>query len=209
MKSELISKVERYYEEKIREFGAEPKGVDWKDEHSQNLRFEQLLKVIDNDKPVTLNDLGCGYGALFLYSTRQASFRVSKYYGYDICSDMLTSARNLIPNERVSFVKSDRIIFDAEYSICSGVFNVKLDTEQAEWEKSVLDILFNMSEKCLRGFAFNCLTSYVDYKMDHLYYGDPLFYFDFCKKNFSRNVALLHDYELYEWTILVRKDLKV
>jgi hypothetical protein len=31
--------------------------------------------------------------------------------------------------------------------------------------------------------------------------------FDICKRKFSRNVALLHDYGLYEFTILVRKDL--
>jgi hypothetical protein len=35
-----------------------------------------------------------------------------------------------------------------------------------------------------------------------LYYG-----FDFCKRRFSRNVALLHDYGLYDFTILVRKDV--
>ena len=63
-----------------------------------------------------------------------------------------------------------------------------------------------MNEKSLKGFAFNCLTSYVDYKEDHLYYGNPLFFFDFCKKNFSKYVTLIHDYKLYEWTMLVVKE---
>jgi len=40
---------------------------------------------------------------------------------------------------------------------------------------------------------------------EDLYYADPCFIFDYCKRNFSRNVALLHDYELYEFTIIVRK----
>jgi hypothetical protein len=30
-------------------------------------------------------------------------------------------------------------------------------------------------------------------------------FFDHCKRNFSRQVALLHDYGLWEFTILVRK----
>ena len=34
-----------------------------------------------------------------------------------------------------------------------------------------------------------------------------LFFFDFCKRNFSRNVALLHDYGLYDFTIIVRKNI--
>ncbi|MNE88029.1 hypothetical protein D3C80_1852890 [compost metagenome] len=58
-----------------------------------------------------------------------------------------------------------------------------------------------------KGFSFNCLTSYSDleYMRDYLYYGDPCFYFDYCKRAFSGQVALLHDYGLYEFTLLVRK----
>ena len=59
MKTELKSQIEQYYTDRIQKFGSNPKGVDWKDEHSQNLRFTQLLRVIDNDKLVILNDLGC------------------------------------------------------------------------------------------------------------------------------------------------------
>ena len=53
------------------------------------------------------------------------------------------------------------------------------------------------------------LTKYSDkeYMRDNLYYADPLFIFDYCKRNFSKQVALLHDYGLYEFTILVKKDI--
>jgi hypothetical protein len=40
-----------------------------------------------------------------------------------------------------------------------------------------------------------------------LYYADPRAIFDHCKRTFSRWVALLHDYGLYEFTILVRKEV--
>jgi hypothetical protein len=39
-----------------------------------------------------------------------------------------------------------------------------------------------------------------------LYYADPLFLFDYCKTKFSTLVSLIHDYPLYEFTILVRKE---
>jgi len=204
MRPGLKSKVSRYYGEKISTFGVTPGGVDWKDEHSQNLRFEQLLKVINDRENITLNDLGCGYGALFLY--KNTSKIVSRYYGYDICEDMLVNARNLINDSKAVFINSDRIKMEADYSVASGVFNVRLDTETEVWEEFILDTLLNMNEKSLKGFAFNCLTSYVDYTEDHLYYGDPLFFFDFCKKNFSKYVTLIHDYKLYEWTMLVVKE---
>lgn len=40
---------------------------------------------------------------------------------------------------------------------------------------------------------------------DYLYYADPCFLFDHCKRNYSDRVALLHDYGLYEFTMLVTK----
>jgi hypothetical protein len=58
------------------------------------------------------------------------------------------------------------------------------------------------------GFAFNALTKYSDaeFMRPDLYYADPLFLFDHCKCRYSKFVALLHDYPLYEFTILVRKE---
>ena len=58
-----------------------------------------------------------------------------------------------------------------------------------------------------RGFAFNMLTSYSDpdRMRSDLFYGDPRHFFDHAKRTFSKQVALLHDYGLYEFTILVRR----
>jgi len=39
-----------------------------------------------------------------------------------------------------------------------------------------------------------------------LYYADPIFLFEHCRRTFSRFVSLIHDYPLYEFTILVRKE---
>jgi len=204
MKPDLKSKVANYYGQKVSTFGTVAQGVDWKDEHSQNLRFGQLLKVLGDEKNLSLNDLGCGYGALFSY--RDMPQRLSHYYGYDISEEMLAKARILIKDDRAVFIKSDRITVEADYSIASGVFNVKLDTETKVWEEFILKALSNMNEKSLKGFAFNCMTTYVDFRVEHLYYSDPLFFFDYCQKYFSKYVTLIHDYKLYEWTILVKKE---
>ena len=55
------------------------------------------------------------------------------------------------------------------------------------------------------------LTSYSDpdRMRPDLYYGDPCRLFDHCKRRYSRHVALLHDYGLYEFTILVRLDAEI
>jgi hypothetical protein len=64
-----------------------------------------------------------------------------------------------------------------------------------------------MNDLAIRGMAFNFLTKYSDaeFMRPDLYYADPCFFFDYCKKNFSKNVALLHDYKIYDFTILIRK----
>jgi len=51
------------------------------------------------------------------------------------------------------------------------------------------------------------LTSYSDKEKQRpdLYYANPCFMFDYCMRNFSRDVALLHDYQMFDFTILVRK----
>lgn len=202
----LLSEVADYYTGKLAEHGESPRGVDWNGEEGQMLRFEQLCKVIDADAPFSLNDLGCGYGALcdFLVP-RCKSF---EYIGIDVSEAMVRAAEQRHrskPNAR--FVVASEADKVADYSVASGIFNVRLGRSDAEWQvyaEATLDALHRTSAK---GFAFNCLTSYSDkdrMRAD-LYYADPLALFDLCKRRYSRNVALMHDYGLYEFTMIVRK----
>ena len=58
------------------------------------------------------------------------------------------------------------------------------------------------------GVEFNALTSHSDASRmrSDLYYADPATILDYCLRRFSRNVVLDHDYELYEFTVIVRLD---
>ena len=107
------------------------------------------------------------------------------------------------------FVVAAKPAETADYGIASGIFNVRLRRNDAEWRDYLEDTLDGLDLTSRRGFAFNCLTSYsdADKMRDYLYYADPCTLFDLCKRRYSRYVALLHDYGLYEFTILVRKHL--
>jgi SAM-dependent methyltransferase len=204
----LLDAVQRYYSGKIAEHGPTAKGVDWNDQASQELRFEQLLKLCDLDAPVTINDYGCGYGALALYLAERGNrFR---YTGFDISERMLEQARDLLDGvEECRFVTADEQLERVDYTVASGIFNVRLDAADDAWERHVFATLERLDQLSLRGFAFNMLTSYSDPERmrPDLYYADPRAIFDHCKRTFSRWVALLHDYGLYEFTILVRKEV--
>ena len=203
----MLTKVSDFYSSSILEHQATPKGVGWKDKESQDLRFKQLCRVItesDLKEGISINDFGCGYGALFGYLDERV--QIKKYYGYDICPDMITAAKQKNTHSKAVFIESSRIIYVADYSFASGTFTVQLDSTYKEWTDYIRSSLIKMSKKSKKGFAFNALSTYVDWKSKDTYYANPLFFFAFCKQNISEYVSLIHDYPLFEWTILVRKE---
>lgn len=202
----ILSEVATYYSEKLAEHGETPKGVDWNGEVSQSLRFEQLCKIVSTRNHFSINDLGCGYGALYDFLCHE--FESYSYLGVDVSDSMIYAAQQRYKDKnQARFVASNEPDQIADYGVASGIFNVRLDRTDEEWRtylEATLDVLDRTSSK---GFAFNCLTSYsdVDKMRDYLYYADPCVLFELCKRKYSRNVSLLHDYGLYEFTILVRK----
>ena len=200
----ILSRVQAYYDEKIRTHGPTARGVDWNSPESQQLRFWQLLKLIDHGRSFSVNDFGCGYGALVDYLEALGLFY--EYTGFDISEEMIARAKELYPDAR--FVSEASQLREADYTLASGIFNVKLKTADDDWKQYMLGVLETMNSLSKSGFAFNALTKYSDaeFMRPDLYYADPLFFFDHCKTKFSKYVTLLHDYPLYEFTILVRKD---
>lgn len=203
----LLRSVDSYYTDKVAAHGATAAGVDWNSEESQELRFAQLLRVVDATTPYSLIDYGCGYGALVgALHRRSDSF---SYTGFDVSAAMLEHARGALAGDRrCTLVADPGMLKPAEYAIASGIFNVRLDNDPEAWRAYVDDTIRALDRLGKRGFAFNMLTSYSDAHLmrDDLYYGEPCAYFDLCKREFSRHVALLHDYGLWEFTIVVRKD---
>ena len=203
---ELLAEVAAYYSSKLAQHGQTPRGVDWNGEEGQILRFEQLCKVIDARDRFSLNDLGCGYGAIYDFLTgRYGRFA---YVGIDISEPMIRAAGERHRTQpRARFVLANAPDQVADYSVASGIFNVRLGRADAEWRAHVQDTLDALHEKSTLGFSFNCLTSYADADRmrEDLFYADPCAMFDLCKRRYARNVALLHDYDLYEFTIVVRK----
>lgn len=210
MGNNIMETVEKYYSEKINKHGRTSEGVDWKDEEGQILRMKQFEKLFEENRKFSLNDLGCGYGKLAEYLDNKGyNF---DYNGYDISEEMIKNAKEYcknIKNKNIEFYKIDNVseMKIADYIVTSGIFNVKFNYEEKIWEEYIMRTIEEMNKKSKYGFAFNVLTSYSDkeFRKNNLYYANPLYYFDYCKKNFSKNVSLIHDYNLYEFTIIVKK----
>ncbi|MFM9384324.1 class I SAM-dependent methyltransferase [Pseudomonas sp. UV AK001] len=205
-KTDLLKEVATYYSEKLAEHGVTPRGVDWNGEESQFVRFEQLCKIVDPALlTFSLTDLGCGYGAL--YDFLVAKHPTFSYLGVDVSAEMAAAAGSRIQSATARLLTASKPDVVNDYSVASGIFNVRLKRTDVEWYDYLQETLDVLDKSSRLGFSFNCLTSYSDEdkKRDYLYYADPCRIFDFCKRRYSSQVALLHDYGLYEFTILVRK----
>ena len=202
-------RVADYYSEKVRQHGETAQGVDWNSTESQKTRFDQLLGIVlSGATEYSVLDYGCGYGAIIdVLTERGQPFR---YVGYDVSEEMILRARRLHPGDQCEFTTDEQELGPSDYVVASGVLNVRLEVSKAQWKEYVLETLDDLHRLSLKGFAFNALTSYSDpdHMRDDLFYADPSWLFDHCKRTYSGQVALLHDYGLYEFTILVRKNLE-
>jgi SAM-dependent methyltransferase len=202
----LLEQVRDYYDAKLRAFGPTPAGVDWKSRESQEMRFRQLAKIWEGDPSSSLLDYGCGYGALARWL--RAGGHNGAYVGFDVSTEMIRVATVESATLPDCLFTSDRArLGPADYAVASGIFNVKMDTPDAQWREYVLTTIADLARLGRRGFALNALTAYSDppKRRPDLYYADPRELFDHCKRTYGPFVALLHDYPLYEFTLIVRR----
>jgi SAM-dependent methyltransferase len=195
----------QYYEAKLREHGPSPRGVDWNSQESQEVRFRQLARLFEDEAHATVLDYGCGFGALAAYLRSRGHQGV--YAGFDVSPQMIEAGRRFLGAYSGCSLTADRAtISPADYVVASGLFNVRMEASDAAWREYIVTVLEDMRRLSVRGFGFNVLTSHSDpeRRRDYLYYADPVEWFEHCRRNYSRQVALLHDYGLFEFTVLVR-----
>lgn len=199
--------LKNFYARNLETHGSGAQGVGWKNEEAQLVRFHQLKKLLPPETNFSVNDLGCGTGAFADYLTK--NFSQFTYFGYDMLDEMVRLSRVTHQTKNVEFFKIDSAadMKLADYSIASGIFNIRYGMDDSLWQDYILKTIHQLDLKSEKGFAFNALTTYSDkeFMKPELFYSDPLMLFDYCKKNFSKNVALLHDYYQYDFTVLVRK----
>lgn len=206
---QLLKPVKAFFDAKFEAHGATYKGLDFGSYERQQLCFDQIMKIWrDPNEAASLNDFGCGYAALVEYLERK-NYHVSRYTGFDLSEALVEKAKELYGDRPYcQFVFNQAELKPADYTVASGVFNIKLDAPNGKWLRYILATLDDLWAISQKGMSFNILTIYsdADKMRPDLYYADPTFLFDYCKRNYARNVALLHDYGVYEFTILVRRD---
>ncbi len=204
-RSSMLREVARYYAARLEEHGPTSRGVDWNNRASHENRHQQFLRLLQRDPDASVIDLGCGFGD-FLRFLREAGHR-GKYLGYDVSSSMIESARELHRDSKnCEWRVGNDPAETADFAIASGIFNVKGSVSSDQWAEYVDDTIEILARVGRSGFAFNLLSlsSDPDRRRSDLYYADPVKLLNHCLARFGRSVALLQDYGLYEFTVIVR-----
>jgi SAM-dependent methyltransferase len=203
--ADVATSIARYYTAKIRRHGATPRGVDWTCLAVQELRFVQLLKICEFSAPFSLNDIGCGYGALLAYIEKRHAGTPIDYLGIDLSSAMIAEARVLWRGRKATrFAIGSARFREADIAVASGIFNVKLDYPVKLWERWVAANLGNMSETSRLGFAANFMAPAKAANSPVLYRPSAGHWIGFCRDELGCEVQLLESYGLREFTILAR-----
>lgn len=128
MTSALLPDVEtaRWYEDKVRLYGYDHRGLGFRSRSSQERRFEALLGLGDFHGR-TLLDVGCGFGD-FLHFLEERGIRPS-YTGLDICEPMIRRCRERFVTANAQFVVADVLEYaprqSYDYVVASGIFGLE------------------------------------------------------------------------------------
>lgn len=204
----LHADVARYYTQKILTHGASAAGVDWTCQPTQQLRFVQLLKLCDFRQPFSLNDVGCGYGALLSFMAQRYRGLKLDYLGTDLSQAMIDQAKALPrPAIRAEFSVTGTIPRVADYSVASGIFNVRLQQPAARWTRFIKQTLADMHASSRVGFAINFLAPPAPDMLviPELYRVAPEVWASYCQQQFGSDVELIEGYGMREFTLLVRR----
>ncbi|MBF0335328.1 MAG: class I SAM-dependent methyltransferase [Alphaproteobacteria bacterium] len=200
-----IGPVADIYAAMLAEHGPTPLGVGWNGLARQRLSFETLCAIIPpDDTGQTINDLGCGYGALFDFLAPRPALRDGLYYGWDAAPAMIEAAKARIADPRVNFAVARQPLAGADWSFASGTWNIKLDAPTAEWERVVAEGIRALAFASRRGYAFNMLSTRGPAREAEIHLGDPTRWLAFCRDNLPGRPELVEDYGLPEFTIRVR-----
>lgn len=206
--SELLAPVAAAFERRLKLHGVGPSAVFWNNFEGQQLRFELLIGVMEDDvrrRKISINDLGCGYGALFEFLQYMPPMEGGRFFGYDISAEMIKAARRRVSDPRAQFYESSIAVHVADYSFASGAYNMKQTAGEEEWNDYVKESLRRLWSKSTKGMAFNMLNDQREKIEDWLYYADSQDFLDFCRTALSPNAILVDSHPLKEWTILIRR----
>ncbi|MBT3764296.1 MAG: class I SAM-dependent methyltransferase [Rhodospirillales bacterium] len=205
---EILASVAVIYDQRVRRYGAQAKGVYWSSRENQVQRFRILTTLFGEDArngDFSVNDFGCGYGAYYTFLKKLKMKKPFRYFGIDISEEMIKKCESRIKDPNARFTQALIAHQSADYTIASGTYSMMSDTPIKDWEDYIRASLVDLWMQTRKGLGFNILNAGSMPADSALYTATSGPYVEFCKQELSPNVQLLNDYHPDEWTIFVRR----
>ena len=204
----LLDPVAKTFSLGIKAFGAHHKALAWYDAERMQRRFDifaGLIMDVPEERRISINDHGCGYGAMFDSFRDLPSMRQGHYYGYDISPEMIEAARRRIQDPRAEFIVSHVATEEADYSFVSGTWNMKMWASDSDWRNFVYENLRQLWSKTRVALGFNMLSINNPFREDTLYYADPTHMLAFCRDALTPHVRTVDRLEPREFVVFLRR----
>ena len=204
----MLEPVLASFEQRLGQFGADPRSAFWKNEEWQKRRYDTLVRLFaDDDRGggITITDYGCGYGAFFDYLKDRPVMEGSRYIGIDLSAAMIEAAQGRIQDPRATFQRHLIATGDTDYAFACGTYNMNLGADESEWAAYVKASLAQLWSKTRKALGFNMLRPDAPEKYSGLFYTDGRDFLEFCRENLSPDVSITDDSPLPDWTIFVRR----
>jgi ubiquinone/menaquinone biosynthesis C-methylase UbiE len=190
--------IQERYKKRLQEFGPGIKALASGTKERREIRFE-VLTALGIFEGASVLDVGCGFADYYSYLLEKGVN--VQYTGIDIVPELIESASATHPDLNLQIRDLQENPFPEasfDYVICSQVFNLYLgEGKNSELVKDMLRIMFRLAR---HGVAVDLLSSYVDFKQDHLHYYRPEEIFSYAKE-LTRRVTLRHDYPMFEFCV--------
>ncbi|HEX6633300.1 MAG TPA: class I SAM-dependent methyltransferase [Usitatibacter sp.] len=170
MRSSQPEHAARWYEDKVRRYGFDHRGLGFRNRSSQEKRFEALLALGDFAGRSVL-DAGCGFGDFLAFLVERDIHPM--YTGLDVCEPMIERCEERFPPGAGRFIAGDVLDHEPDqaydYLVASGLFG--LDSPGAR--ERIVPTLERMFGWCRIGMAVNFLSAAYDRQVDGRIYVEP------------------------------------
>jgi len=159
-----------WYEDKVRRYGYDHRGLGYRSRSAQEKRFEALAALGDFDGH-SLLDVGCGFGDFLVY-LRDHGIE-PRYTGIDICEPMVERCRERFAGHEARFDVADVLAYEPhgqfDYVIASGIFGL----DSPEVRARIWPTLTRMFSWARVGLAVNFLSRRSPAQADGRVYLEP------------------------------------
>ena len=165
----------RTYRNRLANLGNSAQGVFWRSQTSQIARFDALLSLVHKlapQKPVTIADIGCGYGAMLAFINKTPAYAQTIYHGVDINRAMITACHQTFPEENALFTIGKAPPKLVDFCVFSGTFNLTHSNDPDLWMDYIVTCLDRCMERAHYGLVLNLLCAQKAKIENQIFYAD-------------------------------------